>query len=174
MSSWWIAPTPNTTTSNPAAVPIRKASLALAFFISLIAVRDEEKTTPTEIPSPGPQARLAYLVLAYTATAVAVAGVFLPLLPATPFLLVAVWAGLRGSPRVHDWIYAQPRFAQLLNDWHEQGAVPRGAKWLATLMMTLSWSFLAWRGYHWGFLLGMCLAFIAIGTFLWTRPDPEI
>ena len=114
-----------------------------------------------------------YLVLAYVATALGIAGVFLPLLPTTPFLLVAIWAASRGSQRVHDWIYSQPRFARLLNDWHEQGAVPVNAKWLATGMMIISFSFLLWAGYHWAFLLGMSLFFLCIGTFLWTRPNPK-
>ena len=114
-----------------------------------------------------------YLVLAYICTAIGVAGVFLPLLPATPFLLVAIWAASRGSQRVHDWIYSQPLFARLINDWREQGAVPLNAKWLATAMMILSWSFLLWSGYHWSLLLGMSLFFVGIGTFLWTRPNPE-
>lgn len=126
-----------------------------------------------ESPMPRKRTQLAYLVLAYTATAFGVAGVFLPLLPATPFLLVAVWAGSRGSQRVHNWIYSQPQFARLINDWHEQGAVPTSAKSLATVMMILSWSFLLWSGYHWGFLLGMGLFFFCIGTFLWTRPNPK-
>ena len=126
-----------------------------------------------EHPMPGRRARLGYLVLAYTATAFGVAGVFLPLLPATPFLLVAVWAAPKGSQRVHDWIYDQPQFARLLDDWHEQGAVPLGAKWLATAMMVVSWSFLVWREYHWGLILGMSLFFGAVSLFLWTRPNPR-
>lgn len=122
---------------------------------------------------PGKHARLGYLLLAYSATAFGIAGVFLPLLPATPFLLVAVWAAPKGSQRVHDWIYDQPQFARLINDWHQQGAVPRSAKWLATAMMIISWSFLVWRDYHWSLVLGMSLFFMAIGIFLWTRPNPE-
>ena len=123
--------------------------------------------------TPGKHAKFAYLLLAYTATAFGIAGVFLPLLPATPFLLVAVWAASKGSRRVHDWIYSKPQFARLINNWHEQGAVPPSAKWLATGMMIFSWSFLIWSGYHWVFLLGMGLFFVCIGTFLWTRPNPQ-
>lgn len=122
---------------------------------------------------PGKHARLGYLLLAYTTTGLGIAGVFLPLLPTTPFLLVAVWAAPKGSQRVHDWIYQQPRFARLLDDWQQQGAVPLGAKCLATAMMIASWSFLLWRDYHWGLVLGMSLFFMGIGLFLWTRPNPE-
>ena len=134
---------------------------------------NDVKPPATQDPMPGPHARLGYLLLAYTATAFGIAGVFLPLLPATPFLLIAVWAAPKGSQRVHDWIYAQPQFARLLNDWHQQGAVPPSAKWLATAMMIFSWSFLIWREYHWGLVLGMSLFFICVGIFLWTRPNPK-
>jgi len=133
---------------------------------------EEAEKSRQDHPMPGKRARTGYLVLAYTATAFGIAGVFLPLLPATPFLLVAVWASARGSQGVHDWIYNQPQFARLINNWHEQGAVPLGAKLLATAMMLVSWSFLLWADYHWGLLLGMSLFFLCIGTFLWTRPNP--
>ena len=129
--------------------------------------------TGQDHPKPGKRAQFGYLILAYTATAFGIAGVFLPLLPTTPFLLVAVWAASRGSQRVHDWIYSQPRFARLLNDWHEQGAVPSSAKWLATAMMMVSWLLLLWSGYHWSLLLGMSLFFLCLGSFLWTRPNPR-
>ena len=117
--------------------------------------------------------RLLYLLIAYAATALGIAGVFLPLLPATPFLLVAVWAASRGSERLHDWIYGQPVFARLLHDWQQQGAVAVSAKLLASAMMLASLLFLLWSGYHWGLLAGMSLMFICLGTFLWTRPNPR-
>ena len=118
------------------------------------------------------QVRIGYLVIAYAALAIGIAGVFLPLLPATPFLLIAVWAGSRGSQRVHDWIFEQPRFARLINDWREQGAVPLNAKWLATIMMVASFATLIWSGADWKLLLGMGVFFCCIGGFLWTRPNP--
>ena len=134
---------------------------------------EKEDQYSSSISRPGGHARTGYLVLAYLALALAIAGVFLPLLPTTPFLLVAVWAASRGSPRVHDWIYDQPRFAKLINDWHEQGAVPVSAKWLATLMMVGSLLTLILTGAHWMLLLGMSVFFLCIGGFLWTRPNPQ-
>ena len=134
--------------------------------------RGNAKENRPNHPLPRRPAHLGYLVLAYIATAFGVAGVFLPLLPATPFLPIAIWAASRGSPRVRDWIFSQPQFARLINDWREQGAVPLSAKWLATAMMVVSWSYLYWADYPWGVLLGMSLFFVCIGAFLWTRPNP--
>jgi len=122
---------------------------------------------------PGKRMRMVYLLLAYSATLLGIAGIFLPLLPATPFLLVAVWAASRGSQRLHDWIYSKPRFARLINDWHDQGAVPTSAKLLATGMMIASFSFLVWSRYPLGVLLGMSLLFLVLAIFLWTRPRPQ-
>lgn len=117
--------------------------------------------------------RPVYLTIAYVCTALGLAGVVLPLLPATPFFLAAVWAASRGSRRVHDWIYHQPWIARLLDNWHQQGAVPLSAKWLASAMMIASLGFLAWKQYHWGFVLAMSLFFLCIAGFLWSRPNPR-
>lgn len=130
---------------------------------------DDVRTAPV----PAGPVRPGFLLLAWIATGLGVAGVLLPLLPTTPFLLVAVWAASRGSPRIHDWIYAQPQFARLLDDWQQQGAVPPGAKWLASLMMIASLATLALTGAHWGVFLGLSLFFICIATFLWSRPNPR-
>lgn len=132
-----------------------------------------EKQPTQTYPMRSKWTQLGYLLLAYTATALGIAGVFLPLLPTTPFLLVAVWAAPRGSQRLHDWIYAQPQFARLINDWHQQGAVPLNAKWLATMMMVGSWITLVAIDSHWMLVLGLSLFFFCIGGFLWTRPNPK-
>ncbi len=141
--------------------------------VNIAVVIDQRNQPDQDSQMATGRTRVFYLLLAYLATAIGIAGAILPLLPATPFLLIAVWAASRGSQRVHDWIYDQPQYARLLNDWHEQGAVPVSAKLLATLMMIFSWSYLVFFEYHWGLLLGMSLLFLCIGTFLWTRPNPK-
>ena len=136
-------------------------------------MNNNEKQPGKAYPNPGKSVQLGYLLLAYTSTGLGIAGIFLPILPATPFLLVAVWAAPRGSQRIHDWIYAQPQFAQLINDWHDQGAVPLNAKWLATVMMAGSWFTLIAIDSHWIVVLILSFFFLCIGGFLWSRPNPS-
>ncbi len=121
---------------------------------------------------PPPAARAVYITIALICLAIGIAGIPLPLLPATPFLLIAAWAASRGSRRIHDWIFAQPILAKIINDWHDQGAIPLYAKWLATIMMCGSISLLVWREAHWGIVLGMLVICFASAVFLWTRPNP--
>ena len=126
---------------------------------------------PEKMPSPA--MRVVYITIAIVALAIGLLGIPLPLLPATPFLLIAAWAAARGSRRVHDWIFAQPVLAKIINDWRDQGAVPLYAKWLATLTMCVSISLLVWREAHWGIVFGMLVICTATAIFLWTRPNPK-
>jgi uncharacterized protein len=83
-------------------------------------------------------ARWALQALAGLCVLLGVIGLFVPVLPTVPFLLVAAWAASRSSPRLHRWLLAHPRFGRQLRDWNEAGVVPRRAKWLATVMMAMS------------------------------------
>ena len=65
-------------------------------------------------------------------------GVFVPVMPTVPFLIVAAWAASRSSPRLHQWLMEHPRFGRQLREWNEYGIVPRRAKWFTTVMMSLS------------------------------------
>ena len=117
--------------------------------------------------------QVVYITIALVCLVIAAFGAVLPLLPATPFLLIAAWAASRGSRRIHDWIFAQPALAKIINDWREQGAIPLYAKWMATIMMSGSISLLVWREAHWGVVLGMLVICSATAIFLWTRPNPR-
>ena len=77
--------------------------------------------------------------------ALGVLGAFLPLLPTTPFLLLASACFMRGSPRLSRWLHQHPRFGPVLQNWHRNGAVSVAVKRRANITMVLS------------FLLSICL-----------------
>lgn len=116
--------------------------------------------------------RLAYAALASVALVLGIIGLFLPLLPTTPFVLVAAWAASKGSPRLHRWIWNHPQIGPLLHAWHTKRAIPRRAKWLACITMAISWVSTLVMGMSWIIVAAMALLFIAVSTFVITRPEP--
>lgn len=70
--------------------------------------------------------------------ALGVLGIFLPLLPTTPFLLLAAFFFARSSQRWHDWLYAHRWFGPYLQRYHERHAMTRRDKLLTLLPMWCS------------------------------------
>jgi uncharacterized membrane protein YbaN (DUF454 family) len=62
-------------------------------------------------------------------------GVFLPLLPTTPFVLLAAACFARSSPRLHAWVLRSELFGPMLRDWERNKCVSRKVKLLALFMM---------------------------------------
>lgn len=100
-------------------------------------------------------------------------GIFLPLLPTTPFLLVAAWTAPKASPALQHWLHTHPQFGPILLAWREEGAVPVTAKVIAGIMLILSWSLLVWLQVPTYVLALTALLFIGVLTFLLTRPNPH-
>src|SRR3546814_12424675 len=89
-------------------------------------------------PKPGRVAVLVYRAIGLICVGLATAGVFLPLLPTTVFLLIALWAFAKGSPEWAERVRNHPRLGPFVRDWEERRAIPRRAKALAVTMMTAS------------------------------------
>jgi uncharacterized membrane protein YbaN (DUF454 family) len=83
-------------------------------------------------------ARLLLLLLAVLSLGLAVLGLFLPILPTVPFVLLAAWAAARSSPRLERALLQHPRFGPALQDWRLAGVVPRPAKRAASIAMAMS------------------------------------
>jgi len=67
-----------------------------------------------------------------------VLGVFLPVLPTTPFMLLALWCFARSSPRFHHWLFTHRLFGPPLQRWQQHGLIPLPAKLVAVGAMSLS------------------------------------
>ncbi|MBA4176835.1 MAG: DUF454 domain-containing protein [Leptothrix sp. (in: Bacteria)] len=99
-------------------------------------------------------------------------GVLLPGLPTVPFVLLAAWAGGRGWPALEQWLLRHPRHGATLRQWREAGAVPRRAKWAASLMMAAS-ALVMWAlGVPTWALATAVLVMAAVAAWLWCRPEP--
>jgi uncharacterized membrane protein YbaN (DUF454 family) len=76
--------------------------------------------------------------------ALGIIGIFLPLLPTTPFVLLAAACFARGSERFHRWLLAHHHFGPLVCDWQTHRSIPLRAKCLALSMMWTSMGITAW------------------------------
>lgn len=101
-------------------------------------------------------------------------GIFLPLLPTTPFLLLALICFSKGSEKFHSWLYNHPKLGKPIRDWEQSGSIPLRAKLLATIMLTFSGIFIYPRTYipTWG-KIGFSITAVSVMLFIWTRPTSK-
>ena len=72
-----------------------------------------------------------------------VIGIFLPVLPTTPFILLAAWAFSRSSERFHQWLLAQPQLGPIVRAWEDEAGLPRRIRNKVILLLWLSLGFSA-------------------------------
>ena len=65
-------------------------------------------------------------------------GMFLPLLPTVPFLLLAASCYLKGSPRLYQWLLSHRYFGKIIKDYKENKVIPRKAKISTIVLLWIS------------------------------------
>ena len=115
-------------------------------------------------------ARLLYLAGGYGALGLGALGLFLPLLPTVPFMILAAFCFARSSPALEARLVDHRLFGPHIRRWRERGAISRRGKkaaivafafsaLLALLLSPLPWS-----------LIPVAAALIG-GSWIWTRPE---
>ena len=122
-------------------------------------------------PVPDPIRSFLYVTGGWVCIGLAVLGAILPILPTTPFLLLASWCFYRGSPRIHAWLHRSQWFGPTLDDWHHYHGVRRSLKHRAILMVlavtvtTLFFNSLPW------YIQYLVIGLVAGGLYtIWTVP----
>lgn len=126
--------------------------------------------SPPPEPPPRPTwQRLLWGAAGALALATGIVGVFLPLLPTTPFVLLAAFCFSRGSTRCERWLLQHPRFGPMVRDWRRNHAIPLRAKQLAWAMMAVGSAWAAWvLPARWAWLPALCCAGVAL--WMWRLP----
>ena len=93
-------------------------------------------------------------ILGLVSFALAVAGIFLPLLPTTPLLLLAAWCFVHSSPRLYEWLMQHPKFGPYIRNFRENRAIPLHVKVVAIVMIWLT--------------IGFCILAV-VDEYLWAQ-----
>jgi len=82
-----------------------------------------------------PIVRALFFVAGVVSLGFAVAGIFLPVLPTTPLVLLAATCFARSYRPFHEWIIAHRVFGPIVREWHEHRSIPYRTKLSAIGMM---------------------------------------
>ena len=83
-------------------------------------------------------ARLGYLALGVICVGLGIVGAFLPVMPTTVFMLIAVWAFSKSSARLERWLLEHPRFGPRILEWRAHRTIPLPVKLTAWGSMAAS------------------------------------
>ncbi|WP_445619009.1 YbaN family protein [Kushneria sp. Sum13] len=117
--------------------------------------------------------RYLWIGLAGICFALGTAGVIVPLLPTTPFMLAAVALASKGSPRFARWIRQHRLAGPAIKHWEHERAISPRAKGLAVVTLVFS------AGVIWitipslAVRIGVTLLLVGIGSWLVTRATPS-
>jgi len=115
--------------------------------------------------------RFFWITLGLAALALGTAGLVLPLLPTTPFMLLAAACFAKSSPRLHDWLISHRLFGPAIRDWRDYRSISPKAKRMALTAMTAALGLSLMLGLGWRVLAVQALVLMVMGSWIWTRPD---
>lgn len=110
------------------------------------------------------------ILVGWLAVILAFLGVILPVLPTTPFLLLAAWCFSRSSPRFHYWLLYRSWFGGYIRHWQSNKALPKGTKPKAIIIILITFSFSIWVVDFWWLKIGLFALLCWLVIFMYRLP----
>lgn len=116
--------------------------------------------------------QVAFAALGTLFLLIGIVGLFVPVLPTTPFLLLATACYARSSRRFYNWLMNHPAFGPLIIEWRTYRSIPWRIKLVAIATMTLTFgsSIVFFIKDGW---LQLALAFFALLMAVWLYQIPS-
>ncbi|MBK7030935.1 MAG: YbaN family protein [Bacteroidales bacterium] len=116
--------------------------------------------------------KLVLLILGFLSLALGIIGIFLPVLPTTPFVLLAAYLFGKSSEKFHQYLYNHRIFGPMVRDFYERKAMKRKNKVIALVSMwiVLLSSVIFFMPYWWAKVIVLC---IGLGTTIYMVRFPE-
>ncbi|MFT3754290.1 MAG: YbaN family protein [Paludibacter sp.] len=103
-------------------------------------------------------------IIGFISLGLGIIGAFLPLLPTTPFILLAAALFAKSSEKMHQWLHNHRIFGEILRDFNENKTIPLYAKVISISTMWISILFSIFTIASGKIWLQIILASIAIGV----------
>lgn len=114
--------------------------------------------------------RALWIVAGLVSVATGMIGIFVPLLPTVPLMILAAFCFGKSSPRLHRWLVEHPIHGPHIRDWAARGAIRPSAKRLATLSIGLAFAASVALGVRPVILAVQAVVLLGVLLFIWTRP----
>lgn len=116
--------------------------------------------------------RMFYFVAGLLSLLLGLVGVVLPLLPTTPFVILAAFCFSRSSEPLHQWLLNQRLFGPLIRDWEAYGVIPLRIKCLSSSLMLAVVSYpLLFRDFDWRLKAVAAAGVLFALVYIWSRPS---
>ena len=98
-------------------------------------------------------------------------GIFVPGIPTTIFLIIALWAFTKSSEKLRHWLLNHKRFGPILNNWQEHKVVPRRAKILMVILMSLAVVLFYYSSQNLYLTIGLIIILVSVAIYVISLPS---
>ena len=118
--------------------------------------------------------KLIFIILGFISVILGVLGSFLPVLPTTPFILLAAFFFSKGSEKYYNWLISIPKFGKLIDDWNKYGVISKTSKAVCLFsIIGVIFYFCYFLNYEKYVKVIFVISLSSVLTFVLTRPSSK-
>ena len=115
--------------------------------------------------------RIILISLGWLCVGLGFVGVFVPGIPTTIFLIIALWAFTKSSEKLRHWLLNHKRFGPILNNWQQHKVVPRRAKILMVVLMSLAVVLFYYSLQNLYLTIGLIIILVSVAIYVISLPS---